>query len=41
MALVDKTPTQSDIDAFEATSCPAGDTIVIPAFAYPVTSRTT
>src|SRR5512133_1884763 len=37
VALVDKTPTQADIDAFEATSCPAGDTIVIPAFAYPVT----
>jgi ABC-type phosphate transport system substrate-binding protein len=37
VALVDKTPTQADIDAFEATSCPVGDTIVIPAFAYPVT----
>ena len=37
IALVDKTPTQSDIDAFAESSCPAGETIVIPAFAYPVT----
>jgi ABC-type phosphate transport system substrate-binding protein len=37
IALVDKTPTQVDIDAFAAASCPAGETIVIPAFAYPVT----
>ena len=37
LALVDKTPTQADIDAFAAASCPAGEVIVIPAFAYPVT----
>jgi ABC-type phosphate transport system substrate-binding protein len=37
LALVDKTPTQSDIDAFAAASCPAGSVIVVPAFAYPVT----
>lgn len=37
VALVDKTPTQADITAFDTASCPAGDTIVVPAFAYPVT----
>jgi ABC-type phosphate transport system substrate-binding protein len=37
VALVDKTPTQADIDAFKASSCPAGEVIVVPAFAYPVT----
>lgn len=37
VALVDVTPSQAEIDAFRAASCPAGDTIVVPAFAYPVT----
>lgn len=37
LALVDRAPTQQDIDAFAAASCPAGEPIVIPAFAYPVT----
>jgi ABC-type phosphate transport system substrate-binding protein len=37
VALVDKTPTAADIDAFTASSCPAGEVIVVPAFAYPVT----
>jgi ABC-type phosphate transport system substrate-binding protein len=37
LALVDKTPTTADIEAFKAASCPAGEVIVIPAFAYPVT----
>ncbi len=36
-ALVDRTPSQADIDAFAAASCPAGAPVVIPAFAYPVT----
>lgn len=37
VALVDVTPSQAEIDAFSAASCPAGNTIVVPAFAYPVT----
>ena len=37
LALVDKTPSQADIDAFKATSCPNDPVIVVPAFAYPVT----
>jgi ABC-type phosphate transport system substrate-binding protein len=37
IALVDKTPTAEDITAWDAANCPAGETIVIPAFAYPVT----
>lgn len=36
-ALVDKTPTQADIDAYAALSCPNGEVVVVPAFAYPVT----
>ncbi len=36
MALIDRTPSAADIDAFAAQSCPAGQTIVVPAFAYPV-----
>jgi ABC-type phosphate transport system substrate-binding protein len=36
VALVDRTPSQEVIDAFTATSCPTGSTIVVPAFAYPV-----
>jgi ABC-type phosphate transport system substrate-binding protein len=35
--LIDRAPTQSDIDAFAAASCPAGQTIVVPIFAYAVT----
>lgn len=34
--LVDRTPDQATIDAFTATSCPSGSTIVVPVFAYPV-----
>lgn len=37
VALVDKTPTPADIEAFSTTNCPTGTTIVVPAFAYPVT----
>lgn len=37
LALVDSAPTQEDISAFRAASCPAGQVVVIPAFAYPVT----
>ena len=37
LALVDTTPTAADVDAFKAASCPAGEVIVVPAFAYPVT----
>ena len=37
LALVDKTPIGADIEAFQAASCPAGEVIVVPAFAYPVT----
>ena len=37
VALVDRTPTAADITAFDTANCPAGDTIVVPAFAYPVT----
>jgi len=37
VALVDKTPTQADIDAYAALSCPTGEVVVVPAFAYPVT----
>lgn len=37
VALVDKTPTTADIESFAAQSCPAGSTIVVPVFAYPVT----
>lgn len=37
VALVDKTPIPADIEAFTAANCPAGSTIVVPAFAYPVT----
>ncbi len=36
MALVDRTPTAVDITSFGSTNCPAGVTIVVPAFAYPV-----
>lgn len=36
VALVDRTPNQDVIDAFTASSCPSGSTIVVPAFAYPV-----
>ncbi len=35
--LVDKTPTAADITAFSSANCPTGSTVVIPAFAYPVT----
>ncbi len=34
--LVDRTPDQSVIDAFTAANCPSGSTVVVPAFAYPV-----
>lgn len=37
LALVDKTPSPADIEAFKATSCPDNPVIVVPAFAYPVT----
>jgi ABC-type phosphate transport system substrate-binding protein len=37
VALVDKTPTATDISDFKAASCPTGSVIVVPAFAYPVT----
>ena len=37
VALVDKTPTQADIDAYASLSCPNGEVVVVPAFAYPVT----
>lgn len=30
------TPTQAEIDVFAAQRCPSGETIAIPAFAYPV-----
>ncbi len=36
VALVDRTPSQEVIDAFTTTSCPSGSTVVVPAFAYPV-----
>jgi len=36
IAVVDRTPSEADIAAFDAASCPAGDTVVVPAFAYPV-----
>lgn len=36
VALVDRTPDQAVIDAFTAASCPAGSTVVVPVFAYPV-----
>lgn len=37
VALVDRTPSAADIDAFSAASCPAGSVITVPVFAYPVT----
>lgn len=37
VALVDKTPTAADITDFATANCPTGTTIVVPAFAYPVT----
>jgi ABC-type phosphate transport system substrate-binding protein len=37
VALVDKTPTAADITDFSTANCPTGTTIVVPAFAYPVT----
>ena len=36
LAVVDRTPSSADITAFDAVSCPAGDTVVVPAFAYSV-----
>jgi len=36
VALVDRTPDKAVIDAFTAASCPAGSTVVVPVFAYPV-----
>lgn len=36
VALVDRTPDQAVIDAFAADRCSAGETIVVPVFAYPV-----
>ena len=37
LAVVDRTPSEADIAAFDTASCPAGDAVVVPAFAYPVT----
>ncbi|PHX60493.1 MAG: hypothetical protein CK552_05600 [Actinobacteria bacterium] len=37
VALVDKTPSQADIDEFETSNCPSDPVIVVPAFGYPVT----
>ncbi|MHB1165018.1 MAG: type 2 periplasmic-binding domain-containing protein [Candidatus Nanopelagicales bacterium] len=37
LALVDKTPTPAEIADWEGANCPAGNAIVVPAFAYPVT----
>lgn len=37
VALVDRTPTEADIAAFSETNCATGSTVVVPAFAYPVT----
>ncbi len=37
VVVVDRTPTAATIKTFSTTNCPAGTTIVIPAFAYPVT----
>ncbi len=37
IALVDRTPTAPEIQAWDAANCPTGSTVVIPAFAYPVT----
>ncbi len=37
VVLVDKTPTAADIKSFSTTNCPTGASIVVPAFAYPVT----
>ncbi|MDP1878155.1 MAG: substrate-binding domain-containing protein, partial [Actinomycetota bacterium] len=37
LALVDKTPTPAEIADWDAANCPTGNTIVVPAFAYPVT----
>ncbi len=36
LALVDRTPTSTDIADFGAANCPAGAPIVVPAFGYPV-----
>ena len=36
MAVVDRTPTPTDITAFGAANCPVGVPIVVPAFGYPV-----
>lgn len=35
--LVGHAPTEAEIEAFTAASCPTGTPIVVPAFAYPVT----
>ena len=37
VALVDKTPSQADIDQFKTSNCPSDPVIVVPAFGYPVT----
>ena len=37
VALVDKTPSQADIDQFKTSNCPGDPVIVVPAFGYPVT----
>lgn len=37
LALVDRTPTAADITDWDAARCLSGNTIVIPAFMYPVT----
>ena len=41
LALVDRTPTAAEIAYWDAANCPSDSTLVIPAFAYPVTSPTT
>lgn len=37
VALIDRAPSDADVQAFARDSCPAGSPVVVPAFAYPVT----
>lgn len=36
LQLTDAAPTEQELSEFTATACPTGDTIVVPAFGYPV-----
>jgi ABC-type phosphate transport system substrate-binding protein len=37
VAMVDRTPSAAELEAFKATNCSAGEVVTVPVFAYPVT----